>query len=244
MIPPSARRAERILAISETTRRDIVDLLDLPQEKVTVTYLGVDLLRFKPERAAKAAEVLAHYAVRRPYLLYVGKLEPRKNLPTLIQAFDSAAMKFPDHQLVLAGGPGWGYKAIYETAAASQHGRRILFPGFVDEADLPILYAAADLFLYPSSYEGFGVPVVEAMASGVPVITSKLSSLPEVAGKAGLLVNPHDPTELAEAMAQVLSNSQLRQRMRVEGLEQARRFTWEKTARHTLQAYVEAVAGS
>jgi glycosyltransferase involved in cell wall biosynthesis len=243
MIPPTARRAARIIAISEASKQDVVALLGMPAEKVVVTYLGVDLNVFCPEAAeGRAGELEARYGVRQPYVLYVGKLEPRKNLPTLIEAFVSIARGFPDHQLVLAGNPGWDFQAIYETAARIPRRERVRFTGFVDEADLPALYAGADLFVYPSSYEGFGIPVLEAMACGTPVITSNVSSLPEVAGDAGLLVDPLDVSELAQAMRRVLTDGQLRQRMRAKGLERAKTFTWKETARRTLQVYEEAYA--
>lgn len=241
MIPPAVRRAAQIIAVSEASKQDIVTLLGTSAERIAVTYEGVDLDFFCPEAAkGRVGEVGARYSVRRPYVLYVGKLEPRKNLPTLIKAFASIARQFPDHQLVLAGNPGWDFQAIYETAACIPLRERIRFTGFVAEADLPALYAEADLFVYPSSYEGFGFPVLEAMACGTPVITSNVSSLPEVAGDAGLLVDPLDVVALVDAMRQVLGNSMLRQQMRAKGLEQARRFTWEATARRTLQIYEEA----
>jgi len=241
LIPPSARRAARIVAISEASKRDVIALLGVKPEKVAVTYLGVDLDVFRPGVSeGQAGELMARYGVRRPYVLYVGKLDPRKNLPLLIGAFDSIASLFPDHQLIIAGNPGWDYQAIYDAAAQASCRERVRLVGFVKEADLPAMYAGAALFVYPSSYEGFGFPVLEAMACGTPVITSNVSSLPEVAGDAGLLVDPLDVAALAGAMRRVLSDGDLRQGMRVKGLEQAARFTWEETARRTLQVYEEA----
>ena len=243
MIPPTARHAARIIAISEASKQDVVTLLGTPTEKMEVTHLGVDLDVFCPGAfKGQAGELEARDGVHRPYVLYVGKLEPRKNLPVLIEAFASIAQEFPDHQLVLAGNPGWDYQVIHEMAARVSHGKRIQFTGFVSEVDLPVLYAGADLFVYPSSYEGFGIPVLEAMACGTPVITSNVSSMPEVAGDAGLLVDPLDVAELTEAMRQMLSDSELRQQLREKGLERAKQFTWEETARRTLQVYEEAYA--
>ncbi len=207
MIPVSASRAAHIIAISEATKQDVVSLLDVAGEKVTVTHLGVDLERFTPGRAGPAAHLAARYGIKTPYVLYVGKLEPRKSLPTLIRAFDRIAGDFPAHQLVLAGNPGWDYAEVEATLHDIGCRERVRFTGFVEEADLPALYAAADLFVYPSLYEGFGFPVLEAMACGTPVITSNLSSLPEVAGDAALLVDPHDMNALANAMQQVLDRS-------------------------------------
>jgi len=241
MIPRRFRRAARVIAISHATKSDIVRMLDIPDPKVVVTHLGVNLTVFQPNRANGYEQILEErYGVRRPYVLYVGKIEPRKNPVTLIEAFDRISDKFPDHHLVLAGNRGWDYEAVYTAAAAARHREWIRFTGFVSEADLPALYAGADLFVYPSSYEGFGFPVLEAMACGAPVITSNVSSLPEVAGDAALLVNPLDVGELAAAMERILSDPTLREVLRVRGLEQARRFTWEETARRTLQVYEEA----
>lgn len=241
LIPPSARRATRAIAISEASKKDIVRLLSLPKERVVVTYLGVDLGVFCPQAATTIDPVGSHYGVRRPYVLYVGKLEPRKNLPVLIEAFSAISSEFPGHQLVIVGNPGWDYEAVYQ-AARTALGKQIHFTGFVADTDLPTLYAAADLFVYPSSYEGFGIPVLEAMACGTPVITSNVSSLPEVAGEAGLLVDPLDVAGLAAAMRRVLSDGDLRQRMRAKGLEQARQFTWKETAKRTLEVYEDAIS--
>jgi len=241
MIPPSVKRAGRIMAISEATKRDVVDVLGVSPGKVIVTLLGVDPNRFFPDATqGQGKRMMAQYGVCRPYVLYVGKLEPGKNLPILIEAFASIAERFSAHQLVLAGNPGWDYETIYEAATRLPCRQRIRFTGFVDEDDLPALYAGADLFVYPSSYEGFGFPVLEAMACGTPVITSNISSLPELAGDAGLLVDPQDVDALAGAMRRVLVDDALRQQMRARGFEQARRFTWEETARRTLEVYEDA----
>ena len=243
MIPPSVQRAQRVIAISEATMRDVVAGLGTRPDKVAVTYLGTDQAVFHPGAAGGRAEALRiRYGVQRPYVLYLGKLEPRKNLPALVRAFDAVAEQFPDHQLVLGGNPGWDVEAIYGAAVEARCAGRIRFPGFVEEADLPALYAGADLFVYPSSYEGFGFPVLEAMASGTPVITSDVSSLPEVAGDAGLLVDPADVDALAAAIHSILSDGELRRKMRIQGLQQARQFTWEETARQTLEIYREAHA--
>lgn len=244
LIPPSVRRAARVIAISEATRQDVIRMLGAPGEKVAVTHLGVDLATFQPAAAETTHEIAAKYGMRSPYLLYVGKIEPRKNLDALITAFDAIADEFPGHQLALAGNPGWNYEHVLAAAAASGHSGRVHLAGFVQDADLPAVYAGATLFVYPSSYEGFGFPVLEAMACGAPVITSNVSSLPEVAGDAALMVDPKDAVALAGAMRRVLADEGLRGQMRTAGLAQAARFTWDRTARRTLQVYEEAYAAA
>jgi len=179
-------------------------------------------------------------------ILYVGTLEPRKNLVTLLEAYArcrdeaSPALRLPP--LVLAGGKGWGCEAIFAAVERLGLGQAVLFPGFVPHGELPLWYSAADVFVYPSLYEGFGLPVLEALACSTPVITSNVSSLPEVAGEAGLLVDPTDANALAEALRRMWGDADLRQEMRTRGLTQAARFSLTALGRQTLAVYQEAVA--
>jgi len=236
VVPRSVARADRVLADSEATRADLIRLLGVPPERVEVLYSGVDP-RFRPEPEPGERERLqARYGVgERPYVLSVGTLQPRKNYVRLIRAF---AHLRPDLYLVIAGGRGWLYEEVL--AEAERHPDRVRVLGFVDEADLPALYRGAALFVFPSLYEGFGLPVLEAMACGVPVVCSNSSSLPEVAGEAALLVDPHDEEGLAEAMRRALEDEGARRRMIARGLERAAGFTWERAARQLLAAF-EAV---
>jgi glycosyltransferase involved in cell wall biosynthesis len=238
VVPRSIARAWRVLADSEATRADLIQLLGVPPGKVEVLYSGV-APRFRPEpEPGEEKRLQARYGLgERPYVLSVGTLQPRKNYVRLIRAF---ARLRPETQLVIAGGRGWLYQEIY--AEAEKHPDRVRILGFVDEADLPALYRGAALFVFPSLYEGFGLPVLEAMACGVPVVCSDASSLPEVAGEAALLVDPHDEEGLAERMERALADERLREEMIVRGLEQAARFTWERAARQLLAA-LDAVAG-
>lgn len=241
VVPRSVARADHILADSAATRQDLITLYDVPGEKVSVLYSGVSAA-FRPVRdAARLAEVCARYGLRRPYILSLGTLQPRKNYIRLMRAF-ARARRSPalrDYQLVIAGGKGWLYAAIF--AEVERLGLRdsVLFPGFVADADLPALYSAAALFVYPSLYEGFGLPVLEAMACGTPTVVSNASSLPEVAGDAALLVDPYDEAALAQALEQALSDEGLRARLVARGLEQARRFTWAAAAGQLLRLYQE-----
>lgn len=227
VVPRSVARADLVLADSAHTRADLIALLGTPPEKVHVLYSGVDT-RFCPQpEEGELQRLRARYGIgEQPYILSVGTVQPRKNYVRLIQAF--AQLPDPQLQLVIAGAPGWLYQEVM--AEAEKHGDRVRILGFVEERDLPALYRNAVLFAFPSLYEGFGLPVLEAMACGTPVVCSNASSLPEVAGEAALLVDPFDTDGLAQAMALVLTDADRRQEMTARGLAQAARFTWERAA--------------
>lgn len=237
VVPRSIARADLVLADSAHTGSDIVSLLGVPADKVEVLYSGVSP-RFRSQiEPGEDARIRAHYGLgERPYVLSVGTVQPRKNHVRLIHAFIRSQTGQPaGWQLVIAGGWGWLYQDIL--AEVEKHGDRVRILGFVDEADLPALYRGAALFAFPSLYEGFGLPVLEAMACGVPVVCSDASSLPEVAGDAALLVNPLDTDALAEALSRALRDADLRQEMVARGLAQAARFTWEQAARQLLGTF-------
>jgi len=186
-----------------------------------------------PERLATA------YGVRAPYFLYVGTIEPRKNLARTLRAFARVAPSLPQHQLVLVGDLGWKYEEVLAEARRPDLAHRVLLPGYVPEEDLPLLYSHALAFVYPSLYEGFGFPVVEAMACGAPVLTSRSSSLTEIAEGAAVLVDPLDEKALAEAFAALAADAGLRRELRAKGLARAATFTWDRTGRETVEAYRE-----
>lgn len=237
VVPRSVARADRVLADSEATRADLIALLGVLPEKVQVLYSGVHP-RFCPQSGPdEAARLRARYGLGdAPYILSVGTLQPRKNYVRLIQAFTCVRIdEFADLQLVIAGGHGWLYEETL--AEAEKYPNRVRILGFVDESDLPALYRNAVLFVFPSWYEGFGLPVLEAMACGVPVVCSNASSLPEVAGDAALLVDPLDTDGLAAAMARVLEDPDLRREMIAKGIAQAARFTWAQAARQLLATF-------
>ena len=227
VVPRSVARADLVLADSQATRDDLVQLLHTPPDKVEVLYSGVEG-RFCPTpQPGEREQLRTKYGVEeRPYVLAVGTVQPRKNYVRLIRAFARLALP---HQLLIAGGPGWLYNEVL--AAAKEHPQRVRILGFVDDDDLPALYRGASLFVMPSLYEGFGLPVLEAMACGVPVVCSNRSSLPEVGGEAALLVEPEDEAALAAAMQRVLESESLREEMQQRGLVQAARFTWETGGR-------------
>jgi glycosyltransferase involved in cell wall biosynthesis len=249
-VPRAVARAGRILADSTSTRNDLVELLDVEPARITVIYPGVEA-RFRPVREPDArAAVRARYGLPARFILGLSTLQPRKNFDGLVAAFArlvGGAEGWPglaDVHLVVAGQKGWMYEEALATAAGSGVADRIHFTGFVDDADLPALYSLASVFAFPSWYEGFGVPVLEAMACGTPVVAADNSSLPEVVGEAGLLVDAADTDGLARAIGQVLSEDALRRRLAARGLERAQRFTWARAAEQLLQVYGEVQVGS
>ncbi len=239
----SVARARRVIAISESTRGDLVRLMGIPAQKIDVVPPGVEAEFF----GARSSEWLYEFKRARGlpdhFLLYLGTLEPRKNIPTLVRAFMRARNRYNlPHQLVLAGGRGWKDQEI--TQVLEEAGSAVIRPGFVPQAELPDWYRAADAFIYPSRYEGFGMPVLEALAVGTPVITSNCSSLPEAIGDAGIMVDPSDQDALAEAIVQVLTNQALREELAERGPLRARTFTWERAAHATVTSYRRALNGS
>jgi glycosyltransferase involved in cell wall biosynthesis len=242
-VPHSVARARHILADSRSTKDDLISLLGAPADKVTVVGAGVEA-RFRPvEDAVALAEIRRKYRLPDQFVLGLGTLEPRKNFEGLIHAFNRLQADWPDLHLVIAGGKGWLYDSILAAAAQSPAAHRIHLPGFIADADLPGLYTLARVFAYPSHYEGFGIPVLEAMACGTPVVTADNSSLPEVAGQAALLVPATDVEALAEAITRLTSDEALRDQCRRLGFAQARPYTWEAAARKLLAVY-ETLTGT
>jgi glycosyltransferase involved in cell wall biosynthesis len=231
-------KTQAVIAISECARRDAIEHLGLDPSRVHVVYCGVDGA-FRPLPPATVAEALRPLGLApQQYILYVGTIEPRKNLARLVRAYHRVRQAFPAApKLVLVGIKGWHYEDVL--TAIDQLGLEddVLLPGRVPSELLPALYNGAQLLAYPSIYEGFGLPALEAMACGTPVITSNTSSLPEVVGDAGVMVDPYDVTQLATAMEQMLNDEAQRAVFRQRGLERAARFTWEATARQTLEVY-------
>ncbi len=232
-------QADAIIVPSEAVKEDVVRYLKVDRGRIMVIPWGCEE-RFRPSGDPESLErVKRKYDLPARYILFLGILQHRKNLTTLLQAFSLLLAEQPgsDLKLVLAGGRGWRSEEVFQAVKTLGLQDRVLFPGFVEEEDLPDLYRGALLFVYPSLYEGFGLPILEAMASGIPVIASNTSSMPEVAGDAAILVDPHQPEAFAGAMASVLSNGGLHEELRRKGIARARHFSWEAVARKTLQAY-------
>ena len=240
----NARASTLVLADSLATREDLVRYYHLAPEKIRVVYPGRDETLTPVTDPTLLAAVRARYDLQQPYLLYVGTLHPRKNLVRLVQAFarllSRPAAGSPRPLLVLAGQKGWLYAEIDEAVRRLGLEGHVRLPGYVPDEDLPALLSGALAFVFPSLYEGFGLPVVEAMACGTPVVCSRVSSLPEVAGDAALLVDPLEVEAIAAVLARVVGDEGLRRELIERGFERARQFSWQRCARETLDALEEA----
>ena len=238
------RHAEGVLFVSESTRRDAEHIFGVGQNLRSVTPLGVDNNCYSRISPAQTKDALLRLNIHRPYILFLGTLEPRKNLMRLIQAFELVGQHHSEHVLVIGGGLGWHYEPTLQALQTSPMKARIHYLGYISEQDKIPLIAGCDLLAYPSLYEGFGLPVLEGMAAGVAVVTSNTSSLPEVAGEAAIMVDPASVEQIATAISSVLSNRQYSEELRQAGKVQASQFSWEKTAELTYAAYERLKAGS
>lgn len=244
----NARAATRVLADSEATRQDLIRYYDTPKEKIAVVYPGRDETLAPVAGAESLAGLRARYRLSDTYLLFVGTLHPRKNLVRLVQAFASllqtlaATSNQPNDepQLVLAGQKGWHYEEIFAEVRRLGLTDRVVLTGYLPDADLAGLLSGALAFVFPSLYEGFGLPVLEAMACGTPVICSRVSSLPEVAGDAALLVDPLDTGQISQALYQIVVDEGLRRVLVERGFQQVQRFSWRRCAQETLQVLEDA----
>ncbi|MGH2449569.1 MAG: glycosyltransferase family 4 protein [Chloroflexota bacterium] len=234
VVPRSVRRADHLIAVSENTKRDLIELLDVPDKKITAIPLGV-AEPFRLMEQYEATPLLKGIGVEEPYILSVGTIEPRKNYPALLDAFALLRERGLRCPLIIAGRFGWMFEGVRQRLAGLPEGAvRIVEP---DDAALAALYARSAAFVYPSLYEGFGVPVLEAMACGAPVITSRTSSLPEVAGDAAIVIDPENVEDIAAAIDRVLGSADVAERLRKAGPERAMRFRWERTAAETVAVY-------
>lgn len=235
-LPFSLRFADAIIADSIATKRDIVRLTSVPPHRIHVIYLGADE-RFSPQSAQEIIRVRQRYSLPEKFILYMGTIEPRKGIDTLIEAFMRIGYRIPNVGLVIAGKKGWYWESILSMIEGTGLGSRVHVTGYVDDGDLPALYSAAKVLAFPSRYEGFGLPLLEAMACGTPVVCSNAASLPEICGDAGIQMDPDRPDALAAALSDILDKDALAQSLRARGLNRARLFTWEQTARKTLEVY-------
>ncbi|MFN8595228.1 MAG: glycosyltransferase family 1 protein [Anaerolineae bacterium] len=238
MVPYGLRAANAVLAISECTKRDAETLYRLPTDRIRVVPLGVEA-RFKPIEPLQANVVREQYHLPQRFILAVGTIEPRKNLITLLEAYQLISKHIPDLQLVIVGKRGWRAESFFTRLHELGLENRVIFPGFVPDVDLPAIYSLAAVLAFPSIYEGFGLPVLEAMACGTPVVCSNTSSLPEIAGEAAVQLPPDDGRSWIQALERVLTDVPLAADLRQRGLKQAMRFTWKITARQTHAIYQE-----
>ena len=239
----AARRATRVLTVSESSKRDILRFVDTEPEKIDVIYNAYDE-RFAVEpREEDVVRVRERFQLQDQFVLYAGNVKPHKNVERLIQAFHLVRQRGLDHlKLVIIGDEVSRYAALRRAVHKHQLHQYVRFLGYVPEETLAVMYRLAGVFVFPSLYEGFGLPPLEAMASGTPVVTSNVSSLPEVAGEAAVLVDPYDPGAIADGIARVLTDERVRNEMRAKGLERARQFSWEASVRRVRDIYLEAAS--
>jgi glycosyltransferase involved in cell wall biosynthesis len=246
------RVARHLIADSQATKQDLIDFYGAKPDRIHVVYLGRDENLTPVADPEVIRQTKARYHIDSDYFLYLGTLHPRKNLVRLVEAFHAAVLDLAGFEnlsglsglkLVIAGKQGWLYNDIFERVQRLELTERVIFPGYVADQDKPALLSGALAYVFPSLYEGFGLPVLEAMACGAPVLTSNCSSLPEVAGEAALLVDPHHTAEIADGMIQLISNADLRRRFVERGYRQIQAFSWPKAAAQVLEI-LEKAAGS
>jgi glycosyltransferase involved in cell wall biosynthesis len=234
-------RADAIIAVSNHTKMDCIKYLGIPEEKIRVIYEATDEI-FKPVKNDKeeTQKYLENkYGIKFPFILSVGTVEEKKNIPNVIKAFYRLKKAGNNHKLVIVGKLGWKYDEVFKTINDLDLMKNVILTGYVPDEDLVKLYNTADIFVYPSIYEGFGLPPLEAMACGCPVITSNTSSLPEVVGDAGVLIDPLDSKSIADEMHNILTNNEFKNELRKKSLERAKLFSWRETAKETWKVYEE-----
>lgn len=238
----SVKQARKIITISEVSKQDIINHYHIEPERVVVAYPGY-AEEFRPQTDKRLIEkVKRHYGINGPYILFVGTMQPRKNIERLIEAFAFLKHEGVKESLVLVGKKGWLYEAIFSKAEKLGIAEFVKFTSYVKHEDLPLLIGGAKLYVLPSLYEGFGIPAIEAMASGTPVAVSNSSSLPEVVGDAGVLFDPYNPTDIARGMREILGSRTLAKTLSERGIERARRFNWKECGTITMNTLRE-VAG-
>ncbi|MEK7833528.1 MAG: glycosyltransferase family 1 protein [Acidobacteriota bacterium] len=241
----TAQRAVRIATVSEYSRQDLLRTYKLPPEKVAVTYNGIDAHFTAQASPNETEDVQQRFGISRDYLLAVGSLQPRKNLVRLVRAYAKLRTENENFQpqLVIVGRKLWLADEIFAEVRRQEWADDVILTGYASDEDLPKLYRQATAFVYPSLFEGFGLPPVEAMACGTPVVTSNVSSLPEVTGEAALLIDPLDQGSIEAALLEIMGDQGLRARLREQGIKQAGKFTWRAAAEKTLQLYRESYGG-
>jgi len=224
----SCRWAKKIIAVSKNTKKDLINMYKVPESKIEVIYEGTDLVQTSK---FKVQSFISKLKVEKPYLLFIGRLEKRKNIEGILETYKILKEKYKiPHKLILAGKPGYGHENIMYKASCIKDKKDIIIPGFIKDEEKLELIKNADVFLFPTLYEGFGLPILEAQVLGVPVVTSNISSLPEVGGDSVVYVNSHKPEEIAKATFKLIQDKDLREDMVKKGYENIKRFSWEKCA--------------
>jgi glycosyltransferase involved in cell wall biosynthesis len=241
-MPYIVSRCDGIITVSEFSKEDIAKTFNFPKEKIFVTHLAAENI-YRPLNKKECSELIkSRYGIDGDYILYVGGFSPRKNIVGLIEAFSKLRVKYKkDIKLVIAGKQGKSYSIYKKRTQDLGVEDSVIFPGFIEIEHLPHLYNASKLLVYPSFYEGFGLPPVEAMACGTPVITSNVTSIPEVLGDSAIFINPHDDDALCSSIYNVLSNTELSDQLTIKGLVRSSELSWNKTARDTLIAYSKII---
>jgi len=231
----SIKRADKIITISESAKHDIVEHYKIESDKVYVVYLAPSKNIKKIDNEDAINRIKRKYRIRKKYILFVGTLEPRKNIKNLIRAYNELDFKLKkEYQLVIGGGKGWYWKEILETVKKLRLTKKVIFTNYIKEEDLSYIYSGAEVFVFPSFYEGFGLPILEAMKCGIPAVSSNTSSLPEVGGEAVLYFDPHSVDDIKDNLERVLKDENLRRDLVEKGFEQVKKFSWEKAAREVL----------
>lgn len=235
-----ARKLDHVISDSEFTKNDVVNFFGIPEENITVIRLGLDFRRFRPREKAECRRIIAErHGIGGPFIVYIARLDhPSKNHVALLRAYAMLREKYGvEHKLVLGGSDWYGCEVIYETVEKLGLRDSVVFTGFVSDEDLPVFYCASEMLVFPTLFEGFGFPPLEAMACGTPVACSRVGSVPEMVGDAALMFDPMQPEEIASAVHSVLSNDDLRGNLVAKGLERASHFRWEETALRTVEVY-------
>ncbi|MDD4996206.1 MAG: glycosyltransferase family 1 protein [Patescibacteria group bacterium] len=246
-IPDVLKKTDRIIAVSKATAKDLEEIFHLDKQKIKVIYHGLDQRFFKKRKSIEINKIKKKYKIGDNYLLFLGTFEKRKNIIRLIGAYErwrnglvrGVALKkdLSAYQLVLAGGKGQESENIRKRIKKSKYKKDIIVPGYIPSNDLGRLFSGATAFIFPSLYEGFGLPIIEAMAKRIPVITSNVSSLPEISQKAAFLVDPYNVAQIAQAINDILTNKNLNKKLKEKGSKRAKDFSWDKCARETLNVY-------
>lgn len=237
----STRASRKVIAVSQTTANDLVRFRICPSEKIQIIHSGLHMELSRVTDSQILERVRTKYSIPGPYILHIGTLRYRKNLHRLVEAFAHLIARYPDLCLALVGQPDWGYSELMSKIADFNLYGRVIIPGYADQADLAALYSGASVYAFPSLYEGFGFPALEAMACGTPVVCSRGSSLPEIAGDAALFFDPYDVTDIERAIEIILTDKQKSKSLVANGYQRLKLFDWNAAARQTLEVLTQAV---